>query len=569
MFLATRSRKVAALLARRWREVRAWARALRHRMGTRAGIPLAGARRWVRAGLPGPLVLSVVIHAVGLGALGRVTFRTPTASTPRYTRIRLMKWEPAQQPEGVPDVSLPGGRARAVALPPTVASDPTLEARRQAEARIAALRADFFAPMRISILPMPVLPWFDDDEKLLPPPLWNVPLGGNLRPLPSESSLGVDPEAHDAPEPPARAEKPADSPAVVDTPDEPAATEQPVEVAEAPAGPVVSVPDEQPRDPVMEATRGTSTAASPEGVLVAQAEPGDAPRAEETPAAETPELPKPDAATPESATPVTADPGGGMEMSGAPAREAAPAGEASTTLPEAPAPVVETPSEAKASSSEERPKDGSGAAAVARTEKPQIPADGTHAGLTGSFRVLQGLALPGLPPSGSMPALLAEIGKRTALKVTSAGTVAPDAIPADALLVYLRAASKVTLDPQERAALSAYLRGGGILFIDGADGEAGDALRAQMEALAGGKAERLPATHALYSAHYRIPGAPGAKLFPLMAIPVEGRPAILLSPAFLGRRWQDATDPEHESAVALGVNLVVHTAAERSRSGAR
>lgn len=543
---------------------------MRHRTGTRVGIPLAGARRWVRAALPGPLVLSVVIHAVGLGALGRVTFRTPTASTPRYTRIRLMKWEPAQQPEGVPDVSLPGGRAHPVALPPPAAPDLTLEEQRQAEARIAALRADFFAPMRIATLPMPVLPWFDDDEKLLPPPLWNVPLGGELRPLPSGSSPHVDSEARHAPEPSAEAEKPADSPALVDTPDEPAAAGEPVEIAKADAGPVVSVPDERPTDPVVEAAPGTSTDASPEGVMVAQAEAGETSRAEETPAAKTPDPATPDADTPENATDEAADPGWGMEMAGAPARKAVPTGDtAATALPEAPAPGVETPSEPPAPSSEESTPEGSGAAVVSGAEKPRIPADGTHAGLTGSFRVLQGLALPGLPPSGSMPALLAEIGKRTALKVTSAGTVAPDAIPADALLVYLRAASNVTLDPQERAALFAYLRGGGILFIDGADGEAGDALRAQMEALAGGEAERLPATHALYSAHYRIPGAPGAKLFPLMAIPVEGRPAILFSPAFLGRRWQDATDPEHESAVALGVNLVVHTAAERSRSGAR
>ena len=87
MFLATRSRKVAALLARRWREVRAWARALRHRMGTRAGIRSRGAALGP-CRLPGPLVLSV-IHAVGL-ALWRVTLDL-TVSTLRYTRICLMQ----------------------------------------------------------------------------------------------------------------------------------------------------------------------------------------------------------------------------------------------------------------------------------------------------------------------------------------------------------------------------------------------------------------------------------------------------------------------------------------------
>lgn len=553
-------------------------------------------------------MLSLIVHAVVLAALGQVAFRPTAANATRYTRVRLMKWDAARGPGRPPEVTLPGGRARPVALPTSAAPDPVAEEMQREAARIAGLRADFFGPMRIATLPMPVLPGLAGDVP--PPPFWNVPLRGDLSPLPPPVAPQVDSGTRQVPQPPEQVDKPPEAP-VVHTPDEPTVS-APVEMAEAAAGPMISMPSERMTEPAAEAPPAEGIP-DPTASVVAQADPGLMPGSEGAPSAmpsapvvTDPTAPGGGAAAPETGMPAesipsvpdpgpegapakgTEEPAPGPKEGGSPPKKVeaplkgsmpvesavtveAPAPGPGAGAQESPPPVVEIPSEPKtpvAPAGSIPAGNGAGAAGSVPVEplKPQksirIPAGGAHAGLTGSFRVPLGLSLPGIPASVAMAALIKEVGLRTALKVTASAAVSPEGIPADTPLVYLRDSGKVELTPEQRAALEAYVRKGGTLFVDG---DTGEGIRPELEALFGGPAARVPATHALYTAHYRIPGAPGAKLFPLNAVRIDGRPAVLFSASFLGRRWQDAADPEHESAVALGVNLLVYAAAGRKQ----
>ena len=132
------------------------------------------------------LVLSLAGHAALLALSSQVTFRAAQAARPRYTRVRLVGPSAVPQRQANPrlQVVLPGARVQPA--PAGLDLPDADEIQRQMD-RIAALRADFFRPMNVVNLPMPVLPGGPPGGPL--PPLWGLPLPKDLPILPGLAPL--------------------------------------------------------------------------------------------------------------------------------------------------------------------------------------------------------------------------------------------------------------------------------------------------------------------------------------------------------------------------------------------
>ena len=534
--------------------------------------------------------------------------------------------------------------------------------------RIAALRADFFRPMNVVNLPMPVLPGGPPGGPL--PPLWGLPLPKDLPILPGLAPLPPAMTSADqqrlakllrqAPAPPSAAPRPnmaapraaADllrqtPPPATETPAAPPADTPPEGTLVARADQPGATPNPQPTPTSAEPAMGTPPAGTaapadsgPEtpqpGVPDANAAPTPQPGVPDANAAPTPQPGVPsestaptqttegapsDAAQPQTAAPA-AEPGQGnapppqgtqvaaAEGTGTPGAAAA-AGRSglsdradrsdasdNTDRPDVPAtakPVAGAPAEgaapAQAAAPAPPPGEKPGQADTAPREnaqKPGAPAEtpgppqpdaappkpvvtvsiqagGTYANLAGTFRVPLGVTFPGYAGSPSLSALAREISARTRVKVTAAAALPLDGPLAEAPLLYIKGREKVAFTDEQRAALRAYVEAGGTLFADGVDGEFGESLRAEFARTFGKTPAALAPSHPLFSAYFRLGTASGLKTFALQAILVEDRPAVILSPAFLGRRWQDKDDPDHEVAVAQGTNILVYALAGRKQ----
>lgn len=171
----------------------------------------------------------------------------------------------------------------------------------------------------------------------------------------------------------------------------------------------------------------------------------------------------------------------------------------------------------------------------------------------------------------SLPNLLAAVRERTGI-----ATAAREAVvrPGDLSLrdhpfVYMTGHGNVRFSPEERAALRAYLLGGGFLHADDNYGM-DESFRREMAALFPDKRMvELPPDHALFAAPYALPGGlpkvhehdggrPQA-----FGIFHEGRLAVLYTfEADLGDGWEDEAvhgDPPavREAALQMGVNVFV------------
>jgi len=518
-------------------------------------------------GLPVSLLLSILLHGVALASLAQAV-RRPTPARGGFTRVRVVQWHPRTATPRQLQVSLPGVRLRPTPLTAADPQAPSPEELQQQMERITALRTAFFQPMRLQTLPMPVLPLPPD----LPlPPLWDAPLPGGPLPAPD-----TEPEEEDERQQLAR---------LLHGPASTAATTPQPELS-----PPKAAADLLANQPALAASAlalSSDPATAPDAALQneeksAEAEAKDAPGTEVA-AANTPEA----IASP----PAVSEPHEGTDPPASEAEAAAPAETGSET--EAPAdppsgteatPVAVEPAGdtvAKETKGNVLDAPASGEPAVATTPAhespanaeepaeaqppptPRLVANGPHAGVRGAYRVPLGLALPGFRSSASMVALVREVNARTGLRLLPNQEASPENLGASMPLLYLKGTGKLAFSAAQRAALKAYVEGGGTILVDGATDEFGDQVRAELDHIFGKAPVSLPASHPLYTACYRLPGAPGVKFFPLQAIEVGGRPAVLLSAAFLGRRWQSTRDPEHEAAVALGVNVVVYTIANR------
>lgn len=527
--------------------------------------------RRARGGLPKSLILSVMIHAVGLAALPGVIAPPGAHGVSGITRVRVVRWEDVSA-RSLP-VSLPATRVR-LTLPQageTVRPAPDTEAQR---ARLAALRADFFRPMSLHTLPMPVVPAPPDAP---PPPLWNVPLPGIVGPLPALPGLPQDGvrQSHGRSHPTVSAPRtvamlPAAIPLPPETP--PTLGNQPVdsgdaagphEEPEAPpggsapgaAGEFASLPDR----PGFEASPPAATMPG-EGGLPVSAAAGEVPTAGEPSqerAAASPPAPqegKPDGAPPET-------PGPTAGSSGQPQSEMAGAGPDPQARPDGAATPAGT--EPKSRDAGAGTPDGEAEPAPG-SNGTRLVADGPHAGVRGAYAVPLGLALPGSRGGASMTALIREVNGRTALRLSAQDAVPPERARADAPLLYWSETGPTRLTEAQRAALKAYVQDGGVILVDGSSGEFGDTVREELTRIFGTAPAVLPETHPVYVACYGLSASGVAKRFPLHAIEVNGRPGVLVSPRFLGGCWQGAEDPDHEAAVALGVNVVTYAIGTRA-----
>ncbi|MBI3945473.1 MAG: DUF4159 domain-containing protein [Armatimonadetes bacterium] len=513
------------------------------------------------------LAASLGAHAVLLALLAHVDLAPARADRPRATRVRLVRLGAETLSGRAPEVSLPG--ARVVPIPPSEDLPPELMdpelLRRQME-RMAALRADFFSPMTMLNAPMPVFPTAPDGPL---PPLWGMPLPRieGLEPLPplprDERQLAQALRRPGAPVSPPGGEP----------------LRAPEAAAELLKEPLISLPTEvvTAADASAPAGEGIETAdgvAMPGGV----AGPGDAPAWEDgaivsvpgepasapgdpgalsgpaIPAALEADLP-PDGTGQDPAAPGDASVREPPEAGVQPGREGDPGVD-----PGAPVPAPEAVSEPEAPAPVPTvPEPAAPPPIVVSAVPPALRPDGLHAGLEGSYPAPVVAAVAGAADGGSLAALVAEVNERTRVRL-AAGAASPDPF-GGAPLVYLRGEGKVAFSAAERAALKRHVEGGGTLFVDGATGEFGESARAELSALFGAAPTPLATTHPLYHAFYRLADAPGMKVFPVQAIMVETRPAVVFSPAFLGLRWRDRSDPEREAAVAHGVNIVIHALA--------
>lgn len=485
--------------------------------------PAPRPRRAVR-GLPLYLTLSLAVHAVLLLSLARVNLRSAQADGTRYTRVRLVRLQPNAVSGRAPRVSLPGASVRPAPQPPAEPTPDAEELRRQLE-QIAALRADFFKPMTMQNAPMPVLlPSMSGSL----PPLWEfeLPPGVSALPEPSAQERQLA-EVLRAPE--TEPEKPDDTQAL----------SAPDAAAELLERPLVVPPDPEPSPEVeaMMAARPMPAADTPPGD-----EPPGTAETEPEEAAVTVSVPNDDPQTastteePLITTPPTATPA-----------------ETPIAKEEGEGPVV-----AKADAAGETKNDP-----PATETKPKpfvLPSGGQYASISGSFHIAAWSS------SAATATLAREVSARTSVTLSVTAPASTGVNAAETPLVYLHAGSVETLTEPQQETLKGYLLEGGTLFVDGAAGEAAARLRAELAELLGQTPTHLPSAHPLYRAFYRIPEAPHARLFPLEAIVVEGRPVALFSSFSLGRRWQNADDPDHEAAVALGVNAVVYAVGRRAGS---
>lgn len=507
-----------------------------------------------------------------------ISFRAAHASIPHFTRVRLVKLDDASS-RLRPPVALPGVRVQAG--PPEQAKNgpDAAEVQRQL-ARIQAMRAEFLKPMKVVNAPMPVLPGAPEGPL---PPMWGLQLPQGVQPLPGapaapqlpdreqlarllhQEALGLKAVKTAMMSPTKAAAELLKHPLpAVSTPSEAASTEvkPPVQVASAqaasgdtaPPADEGSAPGAASPNASMPAAAGQPVAAgtsagpgTPAADLEKPAPAETNPAPSSTPAEGTP-APAPDAGS-KPAPDAGSKPanGGAAEPGQIPAETSAAAPAATPSDPDTP--------KANEPGSESAP---------AATPGVRLTADGPYAGVTGSFRVPVGAAFTGYKGGGSLAFLLKEAATRTRLKLAPAGYAPLASIPVTTPMLYLKGRGTVLFSDPERASLKAYVDAGGTILADGVQGEFGDSLRSELESIFLAAPAPLPADDPLYRACYRL-GAVGTKLFPLQAIRIAGRPAILLSTAFLGRRWQDKADPEHEAAVAEGINVLTYAIGRRAK----
>lgn len=517
--------------------------------------------------------VSVVLHTGLLAWLATVLVPVAGGKGFSYTRVRWVRSDTAVFPNGLPEVRLPGERVVLNPLSDRMLADPTdaEELRRQME-RMAALRADFFKPINLLLPPLPVLPLLPEGPL---PPLWGkpLPLGEDLQPLPPlpqvEQALAQSLRQPDAFWPPL--------------------AEQPLEAPKA-ASDLLSEPTLAWPAQGVHLVEGTTFGEEPSAVAIE----GDP--------LNTPLEPSPESLEPEETSgprePISAEVP--MEDSPSGAAKAMAEAKVESTVPSQNGPFAEERVPERAEAEPDRPQtsqqvapgDASGedaeSASTARganvpTEKPNeattatvaavstsvprptLRADGLFAGLEGRFPAPVSATWAGASGGGALQALLAHVRERTRVVLDASAPSIADSPFGQAPFVYLHGEGKVVLSDEERLKLKQYVEGGGTLFVDGAEGELGESLRAELSALFGASPTTLSFAHPLYQAFYHLTDSTGGKPFALQTILWEERPAVLFSPTFLGRRWQDPSNPDHELAVAHGVNLVIYTLAQRQK----
>jgi hypothetical protein len=181
-----------------------------------------------------------------------------------------------------------------------------------------------------------------------------------------------------------------------------------------------------------------------------------------------------------------------------------------------------------------------------------------YASVSGTYRLPLGVALTGCASAVPLEPLAAAVNQRTHVNLT----LVPAPGPAEDLspfpLLYLRAVEGASLSAADAAALREYTAQGGLLLVDNAADEPGQALCREVARILGTEPAPLAPDHEVYRAFYRLDEAEGAARFPLQAILVNGRPGAILSPVYLGRRWSEVAHPDHHAALALGVNLLLY-----------
>lgn len=171
----------------------------------------------------------------------------------------------------------------------------------------------------------------------------------------------------------------------------------------------------------------------------------------------------------------------------------------------------------------------------------------------------------------SLPNLLEEIGKRTALKVASRERVVELTDPEiwDLPYLYMTGHGNVTFTDREITVLRTYLENGGFLHADDNYGMDESFRREIARVFPDRPLVEVPLDHPVYSLIYRLPGTPKIhehddKPAQGFGIFLDGRLAAFYSyESDLGDGWEDSDvhgDPSEvrESAFQMGVNLFVY-----------